>query len=154
VTNFLKTPPEDKVFGCAAGRDRLALSPDGRLWGCYFFYDYARKMGAAMDRRYCFGTPASLFRSFERTYPRVLRSYANLNMGTFWTDRRRCGACPEVQDCVVCPVDAAFASGLVGRITAHDCRVRGILRKERARLWEGLEPLPSPVPALGRQANA
>ncbi len=158
VTNFLRASGNG-VFGCAAGQDRMALSPDGRLWGCYFYYDYARKMGGEEGRRFCFGTPESFFRSSKRTYPEILRSYSGLHMGTFWTDDGRCATCPDIQDCVVCPVDAAFASGLVGRIMAQDCRVRGIFRTERARMWEGLgSPPPSgPAgrgPASRRRADA
>jgi len=150
VTNLLK-PQGGGVFGCAAGRDRMALSPDGRLWGCYFYYDYARKKGSRDGRRYCFGTPESFARDSGRVYPEVLRSYADLHMGTFWTDERRCAACPDVQDCVVCPVDAAFASGLIGRVMTGDCRVRAIFRDERARMWEDLRSWPAPRPA-GRPA--
>lgn len=152
VTNFLK-PQGQGIFGCVAGKDRLALSPDGRLWGCYFYYDYARKIGDAADRRYCFGTPGSFFRDPERTYPAIMRSYAGLHMGTFWTDDRRCATCADLRDCVVCPVDAAFASGLVGRITTQDCRIRGIFREQRAMLERDLGSLPRPGRA-GRWAGS
>jgi MoaA/NifB/PqqE/SkfB family radical SAM enzyme len=156
VTNFRK-PLGDGVFGCAAGQDRMALSPDGRLWGCYFYYDYARKRGGQDDgRRYCFGTPESFVRDRKRVYPEILRSYADLHMGTFWTDDRRCASCPDVQDCVVCPVDAAFSSGLIGRIMTNDCRIRGIFREQRARMWEDpgrsrpSRPAGRPAPLRGR----
>ena len=28
------------IFSCSAGKDRLALSQDGMIWGCYLFSDY------------------------------------------------------------------------------------------------------------------
>ncbi len=138
VTNFLK-PEGGGVFGCAAGRDRLAVSPDGRIWGCYFYYDYARRNGRRDGLGYCFGTLDDFARAPRERYLNVLRSYDGLNMRAFWTDRGGCASCPDVQDCVVCPVDAAFSSGMVGRIAPTDCRVRRIFREQRRRFWQGLE---------------
>lgn len=138
VTNFLK-PQGDGIFGCAAGRDRLAISPDGRIWGCYFYYDYARKRGRRDGQEYCFGALDDFARASRQRYEDVLRSYDGLNMGAFWTDQGRCSSCPDVRECVVCPVDAAFSSGIVGRISATDCRIRKVFRAEKRKLWKDIE---------------
>jgi MoaA/NifB/PqqE/SkfB family radical SAM enzyme len=157
VTNFHKKP--GGVFGCLAGKDRMALSPDGRLWGCCFFYDYSQKKGTPDGLRRCFGSLDSFIRNHRRTYPKTLAAYASLHMRTFWTSRTLCASCPDVDDCVVCPADAAFSSGIIGRIMIQDCRMRKVFRAERTRLWQDLgnrarQTGPARFPASRGRTNA
>jgi sulfatase maturation enzyme AslB (radical SAM superfamily) len=138
VANF-RASTEPGVFGCRAGEDRMALSPDGRLWGCHLFYDFHKKMKNPTTARYCFGDLDSFITHDQRTYPRILARYADLRMDYFHTPGKFCGLCRDVHDCVICPVDAAFASGIIGRIMPVDCGIRKIVRKEKRRLWKDLE---------------
>lgn len=138
VTNF-RASTELGIFGCRAGEDRMALSPDGRLWGCHLFYDFHKKMKSPTAARYCFGDLDSFITHDRRIYPRILARYADLRMDYFHTPEKFCGLCRDVHDCAVCPVDAAFASGIIGRIMPVDCRIRKIVRKEKQRLWTDLE---------------
>ena len=138
VANF-RVSTEPGIFGCRAGENRMALSPNGRLWGCHLFYDFHKKMKSPTTARYCFGSLDSFITHNGRTYPRVLARYADLRMDYFHTPGKFCGLCRDVQDCVICPVDAAFASGIIGRIMPMDCRIRKIIRKEKQLLWMDLE---------------
>jgi len=138
VTNF-RVSTEPGIFGCRAGEDRIALSPDGRLWGCHLFYDFHKKMKSSTTARYCFGDLDFFITHDRRIYPRILARYADLRMDYFHTPEKFCGLCRDVHDCVICPVDAAFASGIIGRIMPVDCRIRKIVRKEKQRLWKDLE---------------
>ena len=148
VVNF-RTSTEPGIFGCRAGEDRMALSPDGVLWGCQLFYDFHKKMKSPATERYCFGDLDSFIARGQRTYPRILSRHADLRMDYFYTPRKFCGLCRDVQDCVICPVDAAFASGIIGRIMPIDCRIRKTIRKEKQLLWKDLKKhgfRPSRVP--------
>ncbi|MCJ7644170.1 MAG: radical SAM protein [Candidatus Aminicenantes bacterium] len=138
VTNF-RASTELGIFGCRAGEDRMALSPDGRLWGCHLFYDFHKKMKSPTTARYCFGDLDFFITHDRRIYPRILARYADLRMDYFHTPEKFCGLCRDVHDCVICPVDAAFASGIIGRIMPVDCGIRKIVRKEKQRLWKDLE---------------
>jgi sulfatase maturation enzyme AslB (radical SAM superfamily) len=137
VANF-RGPAATGIFGCLAGEDRMALSPDGRLWGCHLFYDLHKTMRSPSTARYSFGHLESFVAHQQKTYPRVLARYADLRMDYFHTPQELCGLCPDVHDCVICPVDAALSSGIVGRIMPVDCRIRKIVRKEKRLLWDDL----------------
>ena len=39
VVNFREEPGKG-IFYCAAGKDRLAITPDEEIWGCFLFPDY------------------------------------------------------------------------------------------------------------------
>jgi sulfatase maturation enzyme AslB (radical SAM superfamily) len=138
VFNFQKVP-RDGVFGCLAGKDRIAISPDGRLWGCCLFYDFYRKKENRNNLRYCFGSLDSFIKNHERIYPEVLDSYANLHMKSSFTSQKFCALCEEVEDCAICPVDAGFASSIIGKISDWDCAMRRIIRKEKQRLAKEIE---------------
>lgn len=153
VANF-RTLAEPGIFGCQAGVDRMALSPDGRLWGCHLFYDLHKIMKSPYSGRYCLGDLESYIAGRQGPSPGVLDFYADLRMDYFHTPRRFCGLCPDVWDCVICPVDAAFSSGIIGRITADDCRIRNLFRKAKWSLWKDLEKNGiRPRPARGRPSN-
>jgi MoaA/NifB/PqqE/SkfB family radical SAM enzyme len=137
VANF-RASAKTGVFGCLAGENRMALSPDGRLWGCHLFYDFHKAMRSPYSARYCFGDLDSFMAGHRRIYPRVLARYADLRMDCFHTPRTFCGNCRDVHDCVICPVDAALSSGIVGRILSVDCRIRRIVRREKQTLSDAL----------------
>jgi sulfatase maturation enzyme AslB (radical SAM superfamily) len=156
VANF-RASAEIGIFGCLAGADRMALSPDGRLWGCHLFYDLHKTLQCPSTACYSFGRLESFIAHHQKTYRRVLARYADLRMDCFHTPRELCGLCPEVHDCIICPVDAALSSGIVGRIMPVDCRIRKIVRKEKRLLWNDLEnsgTLRGRDPASGRRPSA
>jgi sulfatase maturation enzyme AslB (radical SAM superfamily) len=137
IANF-RAPTEPGIFGCLAGEDRMALSPDGRLWGCHLFYDLHKTMKSTSTAGYSFGRLESFIAHHKKSYPQILARYADLRMDYFHTPRTFCGLCPDVQDCAICPIDAALSSGIVGRIRSADCRIRKIVRKEKRLLWKDL----------------
>lgn len=139
VMNLRKIPGRG-VFGCSAGRDRMSLSPDGSLWGCCFFSDFYRSNGQAKENlKYCFGSVESFVNNHKQIYPKILKNYSNLRMGYFFTSQNFCTLCEEVTDCVVCPVDAALGSLIIGKIPDWVCRIRKILREEKQLFLEELE---------------
>lgn len=131
VAAFRESPGK-KVFGCSAGRDRMALSPDGRLWGCCFFADFCRDKPEREERlRFCFGNLEDFIEDHERIYPQVLPHYDLLRMDHFSTPQEFCMMCPYVKDCAVCPLDAALGSSVVGVIPAWICRMNKIILEEK-----------------------
>ncbi|MGB2764018.1 MAG: radical SAM protein [Candidatus Aminicenantaceae bacterium] len=141
VANFRKNLSEN-VFACYAGKDRIALSPDGSLWGCCFFYDYFKGKEKSKEfLKYCFGSLESFMENHERIYPEILKNYSNLRMEYFFTSNKFCMLCEKMTDCVVCPIDAAFGSSVIGKIPGWVCRLRKVMREEKLNFLEDLESL-------------
>ena len=139
VAAFRESPGK-KVFGCSAGRDRMALSPEGKLWGCCFFADFYRDTPESEGRfRFCFGDLEDFIKNHKRTYPQVLPHYDLLRMDHFSTPQELCMMCPYVKDCAVCPLDAAMGSSVVGVIPSWVCRMNKITLEQKFLFLEELE---------------
>jgi MoaA/NifB/PqqE/SkfB family radical SAM enzyme len=124
-----------RVFGCLAGRDRMALAPDGTLWGCSAFYDEFKRLGCSPQfLKYGFGGLDMFIRQHEEIYPAIIQNYSGLRMDNFCTDDEFCMFCEHVYGCSVCPVDARMGSSIMGKIPDWVCRMRRILIGERRQL--------------------
>jgi len=138
LSNFKQSDKKD-IFECVAGRNQMALTPDGRLWGCDLFPEYFKgKEETPEYQKYCFGDLNSFMESHEKVYPEILANYSNLRLDRFYTDYHSCNHCPELDECWVCPVNAAFASSILGKIPDWTCKVNKIFREERKLFWEEL----------------
>lgn len=135
VTNFLKRE-KNKIFECGAGGSRMALSPEGYLWGCNFFYDLARKQGEPLlNNRFCFGELDGFKKGKNSIYPRVLEEYKPLKMEYFFSREKFCLFCPDLNDCAVCPAEAAFSTNIIGMIPVHSCKLRKVLHRQVKEFW-------------------
>lgn len=131
VVNFRENPQE-LVFGCFAGSDRMAISPDGDLWGCCLISDYfyGRRETKGYNL-YCFGSLDSFIKNHQQVYPEILKNYSFLSMDRFFTHGNFCAHCEDLYDCVVCPVDTMLGDTMVGMIPGWVCRIRKIVREEK-----------------------
>ncbi|MCJ7679533.1 MAG: radical SAM protein [Candidatus Aminicenantes bacterium] len=121
------------LFICGGGFQRLALTPDSKVWGCEHFFDYFRTGNRPEDRnKYCFGREDDGFKSWKTARRKIVRSVNKLQMRKFRTPSARCASCPELRLCFACPVTAAYASGKIGLITEWEC----LLRKEMRHIRE------------------
>lgn len=136
LVNF-RRPAASGVFGCSAGRDRLALAPDGRLWGCYYYIDFYRAHPTMdVSRRYCFGTVGDFVRNKGALDADVLAHYGRGRMDWAETPERSCGICRHLESCAACPAAAALKSGKIGMIPVALCRINRILIRQRELLWK------------------
>lgn len=127
-------------FGCYAGRDRMALSPDGNLWGCFQFYDFFKNNeNIKVKHEYCFGCLESFKKNHEMIYPGVLNNYSGFRMDNFFTSEKFCVMCEELEDCAVCPVHAALGDSIIGMVPSWICRIRRIFREEKQSFLRELE---------------
>ncbi len=139
VTNLRKISSKG-IFACSAGKDRMALSSDGSLWGCCFFSDFYKSNGQTKEnRKYCFGNVESFMNDYKQVYPKVLKNYSDLQMRYFFTSKNYCTLCEDVTDCVICPVDAALGSVIIGKIPDWVCRIRKIIREEKELFLEEID---------------
>jgi len=116
------------IFHCNAGRDRLAVSPGGDIWGCFLFYDFFRKKPAALGHaKYFFGNIADFMKNPEGIHAKISPNYAPLSMNNFSTRQKDCLFCPYLAYCRICPIAAALSGEEIGRVPLHLCRIKKTL---------------------------
>lgn len=139
VVNFIKNKHRG-IFACYAGKTRMALAPDCKLWGCFLFWDYFRsKEKTDKFNKYCFGELDTFINNREEVYGETLSKYAKLRMDHYSTPDSFCMLCDEMEDCMICPVDAALSGAIMGNVPAHLCEINRIERKEREIFRKELE---------------
>lgn len=139
IANFRKNTRK-AAFGCYAGKDRMTLSPEGNLWGCFQFYDFFKSNENAKGKlEYCFGSLDSFMENHEKVYPDILANYSDLRMENFFTSKKLCMLCEELEDCVVCPIDTALGDSIIGKVPDWVCRIRRIIREEKQLFLKDLE---------------
>jgi uncharacterized protein len=132
--------PRKGIFGCNGGMSRMTVAADGKLWGCYLFSDYFKgKEGTKGYHKYCFGDSDYFISNQKKFYSRILANYRKLRMDYFCTPEKFCTMCDELEECHICPVDAALSGAVIGNIPDHLCRVNRVLRKVGEELRQELE---------------
>ena len=130
--NGEKKKSKREIFQCAAGRYRMAVTPEGKVWGCFLFHDYfkTRENHPPSQHRdyadYAFGTLTDFIANYETRYPGVLANYSQLRQDYFQVEGEGtnfCFLCRDVEACMVCPVNAAYTSGSLGKISCGKCRL-------------------------------
>jgi hypothetical protein len=120
------------IFHCAAGKDRLAISPDGGIWGCFLFPDYFKgKENTPEYSKFFFGNLEDFIENHVYIYPRISSNYAKLRMENFRTSKTECFLCKEYKNCAVCPINAALSSASIGHIPDHICEIHKIRMREK-----------------------
>ncbi len=136
VTNFRfngdKQEVKKNIFRCCAGRNRMAVSPGGEVWGCFLFHDYFKGKEAAREYGdYAFGSLAEFIADYRVIYPQIMANYSALRQDYFKAGGKFCFLCEELESCGVCPVGAAYASGAVGKICRDRCELVKIQAEAR-----------------------
>ncbi len=119
------------IFCCFAGRDRMAITPDGKLWGCCLFPDFLKKGETGEYEKYCFGHLDSFTENYEKVYPEILSNISTLRTDHFSTPHTSCILCDDLEECGVCPMDTAFSGAITKRIPPWICDIKKILRQEK-----------------------
>jgi len=127
------------IFYCAAGKDRLAITPEGEIWGCFLFPDYFKgKENSPEYLKFYFGTLDDFVKNHKDIYPRISTNYAQLSMNNFYTSNMRCFLCSELENCAVCPINASFSGNPLGKIPSYVCEIQKIKIKEKETFMEEL----------------
>lgn len=124
---FTNQPENRGIFYCAAGKDRLSITPDGRIWGCFLFSEYYKRKGKRPEaKKFLFGDFDKFSKHPEKIYERIMARYDQLNMENYSTPSKNCFLCPEFENCDICPVITAYTSSKLGRIPEFVCRLKRI----------------------------
>jgi len=139
VTNFREIH-EKGIFYCAAGKDRLTITPEEDIWGCYLFPDYFKgKENTADYKKICFGTLDNFIENHKDIYPRISSNHAQLSMDYFSTSKIECFLCSELEECAVCPINAAFSGFPLGKIALYICEIQKIKIREKEKFNKKLK---------------
>ncbi len=118
------------IFHCTAGIDHMAVTPEGKLWGCFLFHDYFKtREKDPQYQEYYFGTLTDFIAHYETRYPEIRANYSELRQDFFQVEGREgnfCFLCEDVKGCVVCPVNAAYSRGSLGNISCCKCELKKI----------------------------
>lgn len=117
------------IFACGAAQDKMAVTPAGELWGCFLFHDYFKtRTNHPQYRDYLFGTLADFAADHEKSCQKILANYSDLRQDLFGVEERACFLCADLNECVVCPVNAAYSSSFLGKISCRHCELVKIQR--------------------------
>ncbi len=131
VANFRENKNKG-IFFCSAGQNRLAITPTGNIWGCHLFPDYFEgKANSEEYQKYNFGTLKSFMKEYKDIYPKISSKYKELSMDNFKTADMECFLCSKLEECSVCPVNAAFLSGSLGKIQQCICKIQEVQISEK-----------------------
>jgi radical SAM protein with 4Fe4S-binding SPASM domain len=123
VVNFRES--KRGQFTCMAGKDRLAVAPNGEVWGCFLFPDYFRGKESSLEYgKFCFGHLTDFADHHESIYPHISRNYSQLSMSRFSSGRSNCLFCSYFEYCRVCPINAAFSGSRIGNIPEYICKLK------------------------------
>ncbi len=152
VTRF--RPPETpetpgntgkKSFMCPGAGDRMAVSPDEDVWGCYAFHDYLKdKEGGDDFLNYSFGKLDDFIQNHKTRYPEILENYSNLRQRRFFSDNRFCFLCEEKDNCKVCPVRPAYLTSLIGKLPPWICDLNKIEKRAKDRFVKEINTVERP----------
>lgn len=139
VTNFREESGKG-IFYCAAGKDRLVITPDKEIWGCFLFADYFKwRKNSPEYQKFYFGTLDDFIKNHKNIYPRISSNYSHLSMNNFSTPHMECFLCPEIENCAVCPINASFSGNPLGKIPSFLCEILKIKIKEREKFRRDLQ---------------
>lgn len=131
VVNF-REYNEKGIFYCAAGKDRLSITPEGQIWGCYPFPDYFKgKEKTPEYQKFYFGTLDNFIENYKKIYRKISPNYAQLSMDNFSTSAMKCFLCSELEKCGICPVNASLSGLPLGKIPLYACEIQKIKIKEK-----------------------
>jgi radical SAM protein with 4Fe4S-binding SPASM domain len=121
-------PKKDKgFFYCSAGQDRMAITPDGNVWGCFLFPEYKSHGKSTQNPGdFFFGDLDTFITNHEKIYPRISSNYRQLSMDRFKTPHMDCFLCPYLEKCGVCPVNISFTGYPLGEIPDYVCQIHKI----------------------------
>jgi sulfatase maturation enzyme AslB (radical SAM superfamily) len=149
VVNFIAEKRKG-IFSCSAGKDRLAITPEGGIWGCYLFPDYFRgKENTPQFQKFYFGTLDDFIKNYKNIYPLISSNYAQLSMDNFSTSSMKCFLCSDLENCEVCPINASFSGVPLGKIPNYTCEIRRIMIREKGKFRKEFQGIISKYNSFG-----
>jgi len=140
VESYAK-PQQNRIFRCTGGQDRMAVTPEGQVWGCDLFASHFSHDKNHLDANpFYFGRINDFITSHPTTCPKISQNYARLSTDNFASPTQPCFLCDYLPECGICPIDAAFSGHPLGQVPAHLCEIKRILIDSKRRFRERINP--------------
>lgn len=128
---------QSELFKCYAAVDRIAVAPDLTVWGCPRIADHFLGKPEKPDYdKYSLG----ILEDFINNHIEILNEktpvHEHLRMDHFWTEKKLCAQCGEVNDCSECPFSAQYVHSIIGKIPSWKCRIRKIEKSAKRRFQQ------------------
>lgn len=138
LREYINKPENRGIFYCAGGKDRLSVTPNGQIWGCYLFSEYYKLKGKNSEAgRFLFGDLEKFSKNTDKIYKKVLSRYSQLNMENYATPKKNCFLCPEKENCDICPIITAYTTSKIGKIPEFVCLLkRRVIQAKKAFLYD------------------
>lgn|GEM_PF-6567277 len=96
------------VFQCAAGKEGIAVTPTGDVYGCAMLFPWSRQAAergtADQFRQFCLGQVATLTRkALTRRRKKVIQNPLLSGQYSRETEREKCRSCQYIWYCGICP---------------------------------------------------
>jgi sulfatase maturation enzyme AslB (radical SAM superfamily) len=128
------------LFRCSAGSNRMAVTPEGNVWGCFMFHDYFKtRIGDPQYRDYSYGSLNDFIANYKTRYPEITANHSDLHQDMFQVEKNFCFLCENVGACAVCPVNAAYTTGSLGKISCRQCQLNKLQLKARRDFHQQLQ---------------
>jgi sulfatase maturation enzyme AslB (radical SAM superfamily) len=136
VSNFRGSETGGGIFRCSAGQHQIAVSPMGEIWGCALFHDYfkQRKQDSQYED-YNLGNVYDVCVQQRGLEPRTIGNYMELRQNLFSSEDNPCFLCSSLNNCCVCPVNAAYSTQSIGLISTEKCRINRIVSAAQKRFY-------------------
>jgi radical SAM protein with 4Fe4S-binding SPASM domain len=122
------------VFRCSGSKDRLALTPEGQVWGCDLFAEHFKRVeNPSILKDYHFGNIDDFIDRHAVIYPEKAPLYGQLRTDNFYTASTECFICEYLPECGICPMEAAFSGLPLGEVPSYLCRIQRIKSESRKR---------------------
>lgn len=134
VKNFQARISRQGISRCSAGLNHIAVTPEGKLWGCFLFHDYFKsRENDPQYAEYSFGYLNDFIKDYKTRYSEIMVNYSGLRQDFYYVEEegKDCFLCPELQTCSVCPVNAAYTTGSLGKIPCRKCKLMKIEKNAR-----------------------
>ncbi|MDW7760262.1 MAG: radical SAM protein [Acidobacteriota bacterium] len=125
VLNFRENP-EPGLFQCGAGKNRIAVTTGGEIWGCHLFADYGTTIPPREKRKYLMGHIKDIRGHFPSPDSMVLQEYSRLAQDAYSVRGKSCLFCSHNQDCSICPMSLATLGRPLESIPLYACELQRI----------------------------
>ncbi|MCP4152427.1 MAG: radical SAM protein [bacterium] len=142
VSEF-RVSKEKGVFGCFAAQDRMSVSTDGKVWGCFLFHDFFKdKRDTREYKNFFLGELDDFIQNHLASLKKLQPNYINLYQKNFYTPNKFCATCEELSECKTCPVNAALSGSiLLGKIPPWICKINKLKKEIRTKFHQEIAAL-------------
>lgn len=133
ILNFSSETSTGGIF-CSAGKDRLAMSPDGGIWACAVPAALeSAKEKSNRNSEFFIGTILELDNGWGKLQDNTIRRLNDMQFEQCFAPDSLCTQCKLMENCFVCPYEKSAWQKLKGTIPPWICSIVSLIWEEKKR---------------------